>query len=55
MNYPVSQHVFHGSLYVLNPCVTSLSMLARRLANSSAARGKTRRMKSRAYSKASAG
>jgi len=30
--YPVSQHVFHGSLYVLDPCVTSLSMLARLLA-----------------------
>jgi tetratricopeptide (TPR) repeat protein len=30
--YPLSQHVFHGSLYVLDPCVTSLSMLARLLA-----------------------
>lgn len=30
--YPVSQHLFHGSLYVLDPCVTSLSMLARLLA-----------------------
>jgi tetratricopeptide (TPR) repeat protein len=30
--YPVSEHVFHGSLYVLDPCVTSLSMLARLLA-----------------------
>ncbi len=31
-NYPVSQHTFHGSLYVLDPYVTSLSMLARLLA-----------------------
>jgi len=30
--YPVDQHTFHGSLYVLDPCVTSLSMLARLLA-----------------------
>ena len=30
--YPVSQHVYHGSLYVMDPCVTSLSMLARLLA-----------------------
>jgi len=29
---PVSQHSFHGALYVLDPCVTSLSMLARVLA-----------------------
>ena len=30
--YPVSKHVFHGSLYVLDPCVTSLSALARLMA-----------------------
>jgi hypothetical protein len=29
--YPLSQHEFHGSLYVLDPFVTSLSMLARLL------------------------
>ena len=29
--YPLSQHSFHGSLYVLDPCVTSLSMLGRLL------------------------
>jgi adenylate cyclase len=29
--YPVSQHVLHSSLYVMDPCVTSLSMLARLL------------------------
>jgi tetratricopeptide (TPR) repeat protein len=29
---PVGQHEFRGSLYVLDPCVTSLSMLARLLA-----------------------
>lgn len=30
--YPVSKHVFHGSLYVLDPCVTALSALARLMA-----------------------
>ena len=30
--YPVHQHLFHGALYVMDPCVTSLSMLARLLA-----------------------
>jgi tetratricopeptide (TPR) repeat protein len=30
--YPVNHHAFHGSLYVLDPCVSSLSMLARLLA-----------------------
>src|SRR5207253_2400531 len=30
--YAVSKHVFHGSLYVLDPCVTSLSALARLMA-----------------------
>jgi tetratricopeptide (TPR) repeat protein len=29
--YPVGQHVLHSSLYVMDPCVTSLSMLARLL------------------------
>jgi adenylate cyclase len=28
-DYPLNQHTFHGSLSVLDPCVTSLSMLAR--------------------------
>src|SRR5262249_35209369 len=31
-NYDVGQHQFHGSMYVMDPCVTSLSMLARLLA-----------------------
>ena len=31
LDYPLSQHEFHGSLYVLDPFVTSLSMLARLL------------------------
>ena len=30
--YPVERHRLHGSLYAMDPCVTSLSMLARLLA-----------------------
>jgi hypothetical protein len=33
-DYPVSDHVFQASIYVMDPCVTSISLLARVLAYS---------------------